>query len=48
LGTPTLAVKSSISLFSSTPVPGAVMRAPNQSLSVVVTLTALPNLSTME
>ena len=34
LGTPILAVKSSISSFSSTPVPAAVTLAPNQSLSV--------------
>ena len=34
LATPALAVKSSISLLSSTPVPAAVTRAPNQSLSV--------------
>ena len=32
--TPALAVKSSISLLSRTPVPAAVTRAPNQSLSV--------------
>ncbi|MCY1311659.1 hypothetical protein D9M70_619870 [compost metagenome] len=34
LGTPILEVKSSISLFSSTPVLSAVTLAPNQSFSV--------------
>jgi hypothetical protein len=47
-GTPGLAVKSSISSLSSTPVPPAVTLAPNQSLSVYVTETALPLPSTIE
>jgi len=47
-GTPGLAVKSSISSLSSTPVPLAVTRAPNQSFSVYVTAMALPNPSAME
>ncbi len=48
LGTPGLIVKSSISLFSSTPVPAAVTLAPNQSFSVYVTATALPQRSAIE
>ncbi len=47
-GTPTLEVKSSISSLRITPVLLAMTPAPNQSLSVYVTETALPHLSTIE
>ena len=48
LGDPGLLVKSSISLFSRTPVPGATRWMPNQSFSVYVTETAFPSWSMTE
>ncbi len=48
LGTPGLAVKSSISLFSRNPAPSTVTRLPYSELMVVVTATAFPAASTME
>ncbi len=48
LGTPGLAVKSSISLLSRNPAPSTVTRLPYRELIVVVTATALPAASTIE
>jgi len=47
-GTPCFEAKSSISLFSRKPSPSAVTFEPNESLSVVVTETAVPAASTTE
>src|SRR4029077_12391332 len=48
LGTPTLEVKSSISLFIRKPRPSMVTPEPKPPLRVVVLATALPSASTME
>src|SRR5579871_4017657 len=48
LGTPTLEVKSSISLFMRKPRPSTVTPEPKPPLRVVVLATALPSSSTME
>ena len=48
LGIPGFDEKSSISLLSRKPAPSTTIPFPNQPLIVVVTLTALPHLSTTE
>ncbi len=48
LGSPGLSAKSSISLFSSTPVPGATSPEPNSRLTVWVPATRLPSASMIE
>jgi len=48
LGSPGLAEKSSISLFSMKPVPGTMKRSPKARLTVMVAATMLPSLSMME
>ena len=48
LGTPVLTVKSSISLFRITPVPGGMNAAPNQVLMLSVPATRFPLRSSTE